>query len=438
MPLLVLLFQLQVAGAVPTAPVTPPTTAPAAPPAATETLTLEQAVGAALAHHPDVVVAGAQTEIARAGARQARAPLLPQLGVTGRYGYQWRDTGDDEFGDGGGSDSFSATASGNLLLWDFGQTRNRWRSALAASDAANQDAETVRQGIVLNARLAFLDALETSQLIQVARETLDNQSSHLSQTEEFVKLGTRPEIDLAKLRTQVAQARAALTRAENDHRTAKARLNRAMGVSGSIEYEVAPTEFPALAEESQTTAHLYNSSRRSERASQVASIRGQEADVRAARTWLLPSLRLGADAGYGGTDFADPIFSTSVGVTLSWNLFDGLASPAAADSARAQLVVQQARLSSVDQQVWQEIEEARIGVASSRAELESAVLAVESARELRRLAEERYTAGVGNSLELSDAQLELANAAAQHVRVQFDVAAARAQLLRALGRRDWR
>jgi outer membrane protein len=125
-------------------------------------------------------------------------------------------------------------------------------------------------------------------------------------------------------------------------------------------------------------------------------------------------------------------------VNLSWTLFDGLASPAAVDAARAQLVVQKARLTGVEQQVWQEIEQARIAVASSRAELESAEQGVVSARDLLRLAEERYDAGVGNSLELSDAQLEVANASAQRVRVEFDVASARAQLLRALGRRDWR
>jgi outer membrane protein len=437
MPLLVLLFpfQVEVAAAGATAAAT-----------ATSTVTIDDAVGAALANHPDVVAAGAQTDIADAQARQARAPLLPSVDLTGRYGYSWRDSGgngdlpDDVEGRGGGSDSYSASLSGGLLLWDFGQTRNRWRSALAGADAAEGDAEAVRQGIVLDARLAFLDALETRALIDVARESLGNQERHLAQTEEFVKIGTRPEIDLAKLRTDVATARSALIRAENDHRTAKSRLNRAMGVRGSIEYEVAAAPLPALAAENQPTAELYAAAvgHRPEHMAQRASILGQEADVRAARRWLLPSLRLGADATYSGEDFGDPGLGASVGVTLSWNLFDGLSSPAAKDAAEAQLVVQKARLNGVEQQVWQEIEQARIAVASARAELESAELGVGSARELLRLAEERYQAGVGNSLELSDAQLALANASAQRVRVEYDVAAARAQLLRALGRRDWR
>ena len=432
MPLLALLFPLQISAAAPTA---------------AATVTLDDAVGAAIAHHPDVVAAGAQTDVAHAQARQARAPLLPTLDATGRYGYSWTDSGGSSIdGDVTGSssgrsgDSYSASLSSGLLLWDFGQSVNRYRSAVASSDAAEGDAESVRQSIVLSARVAFFDALETRQLIDVARETLTNQERHLAQTEEFVRIGTHPEIDLARLRTQVAAARAALIRAENDHLTAKATLNRTMGVKRPLDYEVAPPTLPALDAEKQDTAQLYAAAvaSRPEYVSARASVRGQEAGVRAARVWFLPSLRLGADASYSGQDFGDPTLGASVGVTLNWNLFDGLASPAATDAARSQLVIQEARLTGVEQQLWLEVEQARIGVASSRAELESAEQAVVSARELLRLAEERYSAGVGNSLELSDAQLELANASAQRVRVDRDLAAARAQLLRALGRRDWR
>src|SRR5262245_18094216 len=168
MSLLAFLLPLQVAAG-----------APPAPPAETATITLDAAVSAALARHPDVVVAGAQTKVADAQARQARAPLLPQVDVTGRYGYSWSES--SGLDDGGGDDSWSASASAGLLLWDFGQTRNRWRSALAASEAAGQDAESVRQAIALDARLAFFDALETKALIQVARENLQNQETHLRQ-----------------------------------------------------------------------------------------------------------------------------------------------------------------------------------------------------------------------------------------------------------------
>ena len=52
-----------------------------------------------------------------------------------------------------------------------------------------------------------------------------------------------------------------------------------------------------------------------------------------------------------------------------------------------------------------------------------------------RLAEQRYAVGVGSAIELGDAQVALTQAAAQAVQADDKLATARAQLLRALGRR---
>ena len=60
--------------------------------------------------------------------------------------------------------------------------------------------------------------------------------------------------------------------------------------------------------------------------------------------------------------------------------------------------------------------------------------ALVNARERLRLAEQRYEVGVGSAIELGDAQLALAQAAAQAVQADDRLATARAQLLRALGR----
>jgi outer membrane protein len=57
-----------------------------------------------------------------------------------------------------------------------------------------------------------------------------------------------------------------------------------------------------------------------------------------------------------------------------------------------------------------------------------------NAREQLRLAEGRYSSGVGSIIELGDAQIAATSAAAQVVQADFNLATARAQLLTALGR----
>jgi len=82
------------------------------------------------------------------------------------------------------------------------------------------------------------------------------------------------------------------------------------------------------------------------------------------------------------------------------------------------------------------VEQAEATLLGNKESLVAAQDAVDNAKEQLRLAEGRYQAGVGTIIELSDAQVQLTNAAAQLVQAQFNLATARAKLLAALGRQD--
>ena len=81
------------------------------------------------------------------------------------------------------------------------------------------------------------------------------------------------------------------------------------------------------------------------------------------------------------------------------------------------------------------MEQAQLGVRAAQAAGVAASEAVTSSHEQLRLAEARYTAGLGNVIELGDAQVANTNAAAQAVQARYNLAIARAQLAGALGRR---
>lgn len=406
--------------------------------AAPPTLTLDDAVAAALARRPTLRAARGQAAAAEAAAREARGALLPQVGLDARYALS-RD-----WPAGGGSsvtgDSASGSVSADVLVWDFDRTRSRLRAARSSAEASAKDAEATARDVVLEARAAYLGVLETTALAGVARETLANQERHLADTAEMVKAGTRAAIDLARLRTQVASARAALVAAENDVRTARTRLDVAMGAPGQPEYATVAPALPALAAEGETTDALFAQAIRTrpELASLRATVEARAHTLDGARRALWPSLRLGATAtGAGAVPVSQPASSVSAGVTLGWTLFDGLSSRAAADAASARLETSRAQLGDEEQRVWQELDGAATAVASARAQLPAAEEALAAARDLLGFADARYREGVGSSLELADAELEVASAAAKRVQVEYDLASARARLVRALGREAW-
>jgi outer membrane protein len=86
------------------------------------------------------------------------------------------------------------------------------------------------------------------------------------------------------------------------------------------------------------------------------------------------------------------------------------------------------------QQLLVDLEQARLSVHGAKQALATADLLVESTRQRLLLAEGRYQTGVGNLLELADAQLALTASQGDRVQAEFSLSTARAALLQALGR----
>jgi outer membrane protein len=102
--------------------------------------------------------------------------------------------------------------------------------------------------------------------------------------------------------------------------------------------------------------------------------------------------------------------------------------------AKAGLNSIDAQTSLEELQVRVDVDTARLAVRAAKATIGAAQDAVTSAHEQLRLAEQRYATGVGNIIELNDAQVAYTTSAAQLVQARYSLATARAQLLAALGR----
>jgi len=408
--------------------------APAAAPA--QVLTLDDAVRLARENAPSLRAARANADAAGARAWSSLAPLLPQLSASAGLERSTANVlGGVAWGDAtwGNSLSLSATASQTLVdlpaLARYGAARASARAGEGAARAAELDA-------VLVARTAFFQARATKELVRVARATLENEQAHFRQIEAFVQQGLRPPIDLAQARTDRANAKAQLVSAENNYATARVRLNQAMGVVGPIDYEVPAEPFPAVAGEDRPLEELLAEATAAlpDVAAADAQVQAAERSLRAAQGGWFPRVGLQAGATDGGPVGSDLTWNAWVGGTLSWSLLEGGLTRATVVESRALLAAQRAQRDLLVQQVRADVDSARLDVRAAIALLDANREAVESARERQRLAEARYTSGAGSSLELSDAILARTSAEAQLVQAEFQLSAARAKLLRALGR----
>ncbi|MGH7281614.1 MAG: TolC family protein [Polyangiaceae bacterium] len=444
------------------APVTPPALPPAvngenetsvdmpssAPLDASRTITLAQVERAALAQQPQVVSARALTAAAEARAREVRAPLLPQVVGTAEY---LRETGNfaprpgaipNNATSGGGSslttsyDFWQFGVTANQLIYDFGQTWGKWRAAEATADAQSASENALKLQTLFNVRRAYFNARAEKALVVVAKETLDNEKKHLVQIQGFVTVGTHPEIDLVQARTVLANAQVAYINAQNNYDVAKAQLNQAAGLFDTTEYDVGDEEAPPVPDEDQSLDILV--SRAIAARPELAQIEkqrvAQQKTLSALKGGYGPALSATAGATENGVALDGLVPNWDVGLILSWPIFQGGLTRAQVDEAAANLDSVDAQKAVVLLQVRLDVEQARLAVRAAKASLGATEDAVTNGKEQLRLAESRYTTGVGSIIELSDAQVAYASAEAQAVQARYGLATARVQLLAALGR----
>lgn len=408
-------------------------------------LTLQEAERLGQQRQPQLRAAHGSTQAAEGRVEQSRSGLLPQLQATAGWerstnNYIFRPGGIARPGAAASWSSisyFDTSLTLTQLVWDFGQTSGRWRSFEAAARGSAQLERAVGQQVVLQVRTAFFNAVAYKELLSVARETLANQRQHLDQIEGFVAAGTRPPIDLSQARADFANAEVHVINADNAYRRSKLLLNQAIGIEGSIDYDLANDGLPVQADEDAPLEPLLDTALkvRPEIAFATAQVTTQQLLIQSARGAYAPSISVGAGVVQGaGSGQNYEGWNVSAGVFVTWNLFQGGLTSGMVHEAEGNLGTAIAQLELQRQQVRVDVDQALLAIRAAKAAQTASRNALVAARQRLSLAEGRYQNGSGSVIELGDAQIAAANAAAQVVQTEFQLATARAQLLWALGR----
>ncbi len=326
--------------------------------------------------------------------------------------------------------------TGTQLLYDFGQTYDKYRGAKLTVEAQRLAEATTRLQIIATVRRAYFSARANKALVDVSRESLDDQNRHLVQVQAFVQVGTQPPIALAQQRAAVANAQVQLITAQNNYETAKAQLNQAAGIVGGTDYDVSDEELAPVDGEDEPLRALVEKAMtgRPELATLKKAGEAESALVSAAKGGYGPTLSAVGSLNDQGVDLTEIVPNWSAELLMTWPIFQGGLTIGQVHQAQATLQSIDAQRSLEELQVQLDVDSARLAIRAAKATIGASDDALTSAREQLRLAEQRYATGVGSIIELNDAQLAYSSAAAQVVEARFGLATARAQLLAALGR----
>ena len=404
-----------------------------------EVLTLEKAVELALSNHPSLRVASGTQAINEALVGQAQSGFYPQ--VSALSGYQRttanatrnftgsslsRRTTGDTFG------FYQNSVTLNQLLYDFGTIKSQVDTAQYNLQAANANAETTVQTVVINVQQAYFSLQQAQRLVKVNEEALTQFKQHLDLARGRFKAGVAAKVDVTTAEVDLSNAQLNLITARNNALVARVTLNNAMGIQTASPYRVLD---PSRGEAYQITldeAVARAMQLRPEMISQRAQERSAEAAIKAAQGNFFPTLTSSANYSYSATDFP-LVYNWNVSGTVNIPIFSGFLTQQQVAQARANLLTTKANGDVLRQNILLEVSQALLNLEAAMERLEVTKITVTQARERLDQVEGRYKAGLSNAVEVTDAEVVLVTAQVNDVVAMSNYQSVKAALDKAMG-----
>lgn len=406
----------------------PDTTVPA--------MTLDEAIAYARRNNPRVAGAAAEVRQAQARITQRRAERGPQLGVNN---FVFRQGPVIPGFQPGAPPSFppyryNVGVSVSQMVFDWGQRSRAQAAAEAQTQAAGFRQGETENDVALVVGVTFYNVFRGQELVNVANERVRSATEQLRVARARFEADVAPRFDVIRAEAELANAQQDLIAAQNDRELAEAALNTALGreVTTPVNLRPEPRDLPEdLSYERLRELALQQ---RPQLRALEATIRGDEQTIRSRRAENRPQVGLsGAYDRPNPGGFAPQTYRYNGGLVMTFPFFDSGFTRGRVREAEATRDTNRQALQNARQQMELDIRQAQLDLIEARKRTEAARTEQASAREALRVAEVRYRAGVGTTVEVTDAQLAVARAGQNLANAQFDYLTAIVRLEYAVG-----
>jgi outer membrane protein len=406
--------------------------------AAQDAVTLEEAVQRALIRSPQMAQQQQSVDNAYLSQKTAWGSFLPTVSVGGTGSLRSANVLNDFTGQivPGSSDSYSANLSGSWTVFEGTRRFKEYGAAKSDVRAAEARYANQRYQVVLQTQNFFFNALRQEDLLQVARERVDQAQQNMTIVRSRTMLGEATISDSLRARLDVVNAEQAVLQFETALRAARFALGRQVGErrplapvrDGNFDPRPLALADPEILELAESVSP-----------SVVAAAEAADAarlSVSAAKTVWIPSLRLSSGYGWNNQQFALSGGNTSwnMSLSMSYPLFNGFQRETGID--RAQFVYRVSTMQEDDARLVAR-EQADAALQNLRFAEQSIAVAQDAARvaaEDLRVVRERYGVGAATILDVLVSQAAVTQADADVVTARYDYILARAELEAILGR----
>jgi outer membrane protein len=290
---------------------------------------------------------------------------------------------------------------------------------------------------ILSVKQAYYAVLQAKRNLVVAADVIKQYQLHLDQAQGFYKVGTNAKIDVITAQVNLSNAKLALINADNTLKIAWVTLRNSMGVPDAPEFTI----------EDNLSFHKYDITlaeaaarafeNRPDLKSIISQVNAAEENISLQRTGYYPVLS--GNASYTKEEiYLAPYTSGTtweVGVALTIPLFNGFLTDHQVAAAKSNLYLLKANEETLRQQITLNVRQSYLNLLAAEASISAAKLSADESTENLALANGRYTAGVGSTIEVSDAFASYVSAEAAYNAALYNYKIAQASIENAMGAR---
>lgn len=389
-------------------------------------LGLNEAIQSALKHHPSLQREEKVILAAEAKMRQSQSDFLPQVdaAVVGTAG----SIRINAFMNPGGSliktNSLDFVSGLTLRqrLFDFGQTAHRVGANRSATEALRHRRLSQRALVILNVRHSYLNSLKQHRLVEIAEGTIKERQVVVRQLTALYEQQLKSKLDLDFVYVELSNAELVLIRTQNDLRASFAILNNAMGIQGEPTYLLENIKSVIMPQRPLKELIKAGLAQRSELQELDARLRSMSEHVKAARSSNLPTVNAMGSVGYRSAssdqERTDGFWSAGAGVSVP--LFTGFLIENQVKEAMANYHQVEASRRDLAQQISLEVTQIYFDVGTYQKQIAVAEELVNRTKETLELATKRYQLGLGSIVEVTQAEVAIADARTTRAEARYN------------------
>lgn len=369
---------------------------------------VDDCIKLALANHPAIKSAVSNADIYKTRIGQAWANYFPTFSAGVSYSRNDMQMANFKFPTQKYDMFYAPTVSGNMLLFDFGKTKAQADLAKRTYESAELTAQNTINTVIYTVKQAYYNLLFAQQQVKVYEDTVKDYTLHQKQAQAYYDIGTKAKIDVLTAEYNLGRAKLNLIQAKNTLKIAYVQLNNAMGLPEYTNYDVVDNlkmkDYQITTEEAVKTAFETSPDLLAYKKKAEAS----EMLVRSSKRAYTPNVSGFASYSRGGKK-VDTDYGYQFGAQLNYSNINLMLLKKQVDEAKATYKKDLADYENEKQTIYFQVKEAHINMTNAQESIVVAKLAMDQAKEQYDQASGRYKVGLGDAIELKDAETSYRN-----------------------------